>query len=118
MSYPHGTVPTPPGVTVLPTPIYETVLIGLVAWWLWRMRDRFRPGALFAFYLMLSGTERLLIEFIRRNHKVVLGLTAPQLESIALMIVGVVWLELLRRRGGIALPRGAAARRRAAVATA
>jgi phosphatidylglycerol:prolipoprotein diacylglycerol transferase len=117
MSYPHGTVPTPPGVTVLPTPIYETVLMGLVAWWLWRMRDRLRPGALFAFYLVLSGTERLLIEFIRRNHKVVLGLTAPQLESVALMIIGLVWLELLRRRGGIALPRSAA-RRRAAVATA
>src|SRR5205823_2342228 len=39
MGYPHGTVPTPPGVTVLPTPIYETVSMGLVAWWLWRMRE-------------------------------------------------------------------------------
>jgi phosphatidylglycerol:prolipoprotein diacylglycerol transferase len=105
MSYPHGTVPTPPGVTVLPTPIYETVMMGLVAWWMWRMRDRFRPGALFAFYLLLSGTERLLIEFIRRNHKVVIGLTAPQLESIALMAAGAIWLVLLHRRGGISLGR-------------
>jgi phosphatidylglycerol---prolipoprotein diacylglyceryl transferase len=101
MSYPHGTVPTPPGVTVLPTPIYETLAMGTVAWWLWRMRDRFRPGALFAFYLLLSGIERLLIEFIRRNHRVIAGLTVPQLESIALMIVGVVWLVLLERRGGL-----------------
>jgi phosphatidylglycerol---prolipoprotein diacylglyceryl transferase len=104
MSYPHGTVPTPPGVTVLPTPIYETLAMGLIAWWLWRMRDRFRPGALFAFYLLLSGTERLLIEFIRRNHKVFLGLTVPQLESIALMVAGAVWLVLLARRGGIGRP--------------
>ncbi len=120
MSYPHGTVPTPPGVTVLPTPIYETVLMGLVAWWLWRMRDHFRPGALFAFYLLLSGTERLLIEFIRRNHKVVLDLTAPQLESIVLMIVGLVWIQLLRRRGGIGVGDGpgGGGRRGAAVATA
>jgi phosphatidylglycerol:prolipoprotein diacylglycerol transferase len=102
MSYPHGTVPTPPGVTVLPTPIYETVMMSCVAWWLWRMRDRFRPGALFAFYLVLSGIERLLIEFIRRNHKVVLDLTAPQLESIALMIIGGAWLWRLHRDGGIA----------------
>jgi phosphatidylglycerol:prolipoprotein diacylglycerol transferase len=101
MSYPHGTVPTPPGVTVLPTPIYETVLMGCVAWWLWRMRDRFRPGALFAFYLVLSGSERLLIEFIRRNHKIFLGLTAPQLESIGLMIIGAVWLWRMHRGGGI-----------------
>lgn len=101
MSYPHGTVPTPPGVTVLPTPIYETVAMGLVAWWLWRMRDRFRPGALFAFYLVLSGIERLLIEFIRRNHRVALGMTVPQYESIGLMIVGSAWLIWLERRGGL-----------------
>ncbi len=101
MSYPHGTVPTPPGVTVLPTPIYETVSMGLVAWWLWRMRDRFRPGALFALYLLLSGLERLLIEFIRRNHRVVVGLTAPQLESVALMIIGAAWLIWLERARGL-----------------
>jgi phosphatidylglycerol---prolipoprotein diacylglyceryl transferase len=112
MSYPHGTVPTPPGVTVLPTPIYETVAIGLVAWWLWRMRDALRPGALFALYLLLSGTERLLIEFIRRNHRVALGLTVPQFESIALMVAGLAWLGLLSRSGGVRVLGG-----RASVAT-
>ena len=101
MGYPHGTVPTPPGVRVQPTPVYETVAMGFVAWWLWRMRDEFRPGALFAFYLVLSGTERLLVEFVRRNHRIWLGLTGPQLESIALMILGGVWLLLLLRGGGI-----------------
>ena len=101
MSYPHGTVPTPPGVRVQPTPIYETLAMGLVAWWLWRMRDRYRPGALFAFYLVLGGLERLLVEFLRRNHRIVLGLTAPQLESVALMVIGVVWLAVLAQRGGL-----------------
>jgi phosphatidylglycerol---prolipoprotein diacylglyceryl transferase len=111
MGYPHGTVPTPPGVTVQPTPIYETLAMGFVAWWLWRTRDQFRPGALFACYLVLSGTERLLVEFIRRNHRIWLGLTAPQLESIALMIAGGLWLFLLARGGGIRLtgPRTAVA---------
>jgi phosphatidylglycerol:prolipoprotein diacylglycerol transferase len=116
MGYPHGTVPTAPGVRVLPTPIYETVLIGLVAWWLWRMRDRFRPGALFAFYLVLSGTERLLIEFIRRNHRVLLGLTVPQLESIALIVAGVVWLARLERGGGLSAGGGAVGRAAAVAA--
>jgi phosphatidylglycerol---prolipoprotein diacylglyceryl transferase len=101
MGYPHGTVPTPPGVRVQPTPIYETLAMGLVAWWLWRMRDRFRPGALFAFYLLLGGLERLLVEFARRNHRVVAGLTAPQLESIGLMVIGALWLWFLNRRGGL-----------------
>jgi phosphatidylglycerol:prolipoprotein diacylglycerol transferase len=105
MGYPHGTVPTPPGVKVQPTPIYETLTMGLVAWWLWRMRDRFRPGALFAFYLVLSGAERLLVEFVRRNHHVLAGLTAPQLESIGLVVVGVVWLAWMNRNGGIGARR-------------
>ena len=101
MGYPHGTVPTAPGVKVQPTPIYETLAMGLIAWWLWRMRDRFRPGALFAFYLLLGGLERLLVEFARRNHRVVAGLTTPQLESVALMIVGALWLWFLNRSGGL-----------------
>ncbi len=104
MGYPHGTVPTPPGVRVQPTPIYETLAMGLIAWWLWRMRDRFRVGVLFAFYLLLSGTERLLVEFVRRNHRVLIGLTAPQLESIALMIVGLAWLAVHARNGGLHTP--------------
>lgn len=100
MSYPHGTVPTPAGVKVQPTPIYETLSMGLVAWWLWQMRDRFRPGALFAFYMVLSGLERLLVEFLRRNHRILLGMTAPQFESIALMVAGAIWLAVLARTGG------------------
>jgi phosphatidylglycerol:prolipoprotein diacylglycerol transferase len=101
MGYPHGTVPTPPGVTVLPTPIYETVTMCLLAYGLWRLRDRVRPGVIFALYLLGSGTERLLIEFIRRNKEVVLGLTGPQLESVALIVIGSVLLWWIARRDGV-----------------
>ena len=118
MSYPRGTVPTPPGVKVQPTPIYETLAMGLGAWLLWRLRDRFRPGALFALYLVLSGTERLLVEFLRRNHRIVLGLTAPQLESIGVMILGALWLAWLQRHGGVGAGPRAGGRRGIAVATA
>ena len=99
MGYAHGTVPTPPGVTVQPTPIYETLAMGLVALWLWRARDRYRPGILFAFYLVLAGVERLLVEFIRRNKEVFAGLTAAQLESLGLLIAGLLCLALAARRG-------------------
>lgn len=111
MGYPHGTVPTPPGVAVHPTPIYETLAMGLVAWWLWINRDTFAPGLLFAWYLVLSGLERLLVEFIRRNTEVLAGLTGPQLESVALIAIGAVWLIVAARRGG--LLREPAARGRA-----
>jgi phosphatidylglycerol:prolipoprotein diacylglycerol transferase len=96
MSYPHGTVPTT--LRVHPTPIYESVAMGLVAWALWSLRDRVAPGILFAVYLVLSGLERFLVEFLRRNKEVWAGLTAPQIESIVLIVVGVTWITLASRR--------------------
>ena len=115
MGYPHGTVPTAPGVTVHPTPIYETLVMGLLAYVLWQLRDRVRPGVLFALYLVFAGAERFLIEFIRRNDAVALGLTAAQLESLSLFIVGAVWLFLVGRRGGLLRDDVAGQRRRDAV---
>jgi phosphatidylglycerol:prolipoprotein diacylglycerol transferase len=111
MGYPNGTVPTAPGETVHPTPIYETVVMGLVAFGLWQLRDRVRPGVLFALYLVIAGAERFLIEFIRRNEDVLLGLTAAQLESLSLFAVGAVWLVVARRRGGLLRDDAAPARR-------
>jgi phosphatidylglycerol:prolipoprotein diacylglycerol transferase len=105
MGYPHGTLPTPPGVRVQPTPIYETVTMCLLAYALWKLRDRVRPGVVFALYLLGSGLERFLVEFIRRNKEVVVGLTSPQLESLALMAIGLVWLAAMARRGGAAALR-------------
>jgi phosphatidylglycerol---prolipoprotein diacylglyceryl transferase len=112
MGYPHGTVPTPPGIAVQPTPIYETLAMGLVAYLLWHLRDRVRPGVVFALYCLLSGLERFLVEFIRRNSEVLVGLTAPQLESIALIVIGAVWLVLMMRGRGLSgLRRGSGAPR-------
>jgi phosphatidylglycerol:prolipoprotein diacylglycerol transferase len=113
MAYPHGTVPTTE--TVHPTPVYETFAMLLVAWWLWRHRHAWRPGTLFAAYLVLAGLERFLVEFVRRNDDVVLGLTQPQLISIAMMIGGGAWLLWLRRAPAAASggPRPAARRRAA-----
>jgi phosphatidylglycerol:prolipoprotein diacylglycerol transferase len=109
MGYPHGTVPTPPGVTVLPTPIYETVTMCLFAYLLWYLRDRVRPGVIFALYLVGAGLERFLIEFIRRNKEVLVGLTSPQLESILLFVIGAIWLAVMVRRRGVAGLRAASA---------
>jgi len=94
MAYPDGTVPTTDEVH--PTPVYETLAMGLVAWFLWRRRHSMRPGGLFALYLVLSGAERFLIEFLRRNDRVVAGLTVPQLVALAMVAAGVVWLAHLR----------------------
>jgi phosphatidylglycerol---prolipoprotein diacylglyceryl transferase len=97
MAYPHGTKPI--DTTVQPTPIYETLAMGLIAYLLWRLRDRFQPGILFALYLVLAGTERVLVELIRRNEHVLLGLTVAQLTSIVMIAIGGAWLAARSRRG-------------------
>jgi phosphatidylglycerol:prolipoprotein diacylglycerol transferase len=104
MGYPDGTEPTPPGVEVHPTPIYEALAMGGIAYLLWRWRDRFRPGVLFALYLTLAGLERFLVEFVRRNDAVVAGLTFPQLLSLAMIAAGVAWMAIVRNRAGSLRP--------------
>ena len=89
--------------------------MGLVAYVLWQLRDRVRPGVLFALYLVIAGVERFLIEFIRRNDDVALGLTAAQFESLSLFVVGAVWLVLVGRRGGLLRDDVPGRRRRSAV---
>jgi phosphatidylglycerol:prolipoprotein diacylglycerol transferase len=98
MAYPDGTVPTT--TPVHPTPVYETLTMGLVAILLWRWRHRWRPGTLFAVWLVVAGVERFLVEFVRRNPDSVLGLTTPQLISFAMVVAGGTWL--LARRGALA----------------
>ena len=86
MPYPDGVVPT--DVDVQPTPIYEAVSMGLVAWVLWGLRDRLPAGAVFGLYLVLAGLERFLVEFARRNDPVALGLTVAQFVSIVMVLAG------------------------------
>jgi phosphatidylglycerol---prolipoprotein diacylglyceryl transferase len=96
MAYPDGTVPTTEEVH--PTPIYETLAMGLVAWLLWRWRDRFQPGVVFALWLLAAGLERFLVEFVRRNDTAAIGLTAPQLQAAAAFVLGGAVLAFLARR--------------------
>lgn len=100
MGYPDGAVPTPPGVEVHPAPLYDTLSMGIFALVLWRLRDRLVTGALFGIYLVGAGLERFLVEFIRRNDEVLVGLTAAQLESLALVVAGAIWLAVLYAKHG------------------
>jgi phosphatidylglycerol:prolipoprotein diacylglycerol transferase len=109
MAYPDGTVPTTQEVH--PTPVYETIVMGMVAVLLWRWRHRFRPGTLFALWALLAGLERFLVEFLRRNPDVVAGLTQPQLIALAMMAGGGTWILL--HRGEAPAAAGRPARQRA-----
>lgn len=86
--FPGGIVPN--NTLLHPTPIYEFLAGLLIFYFLWKIRKQVRPdGKLFMIYLVLAGLERLLVEFIRLNPRLFLGLSEAQLISIPLIVVGV-----------------------------
>ena len=62
MAFPNGTDPTPPGVRVHPTPIYETLISFTFFGILWSQRRKLEvnPGMLLGASLILLGVERFL----------------------------------------------------------
>jgi phosphatidylglycerol:prolipoprotein diacylglycerol transferase len=97
MSFPHGLVPTTQRVH--PTPIYELIVGLTIAWILWRRGAKPTPlGRLTGEYLVLTGIARFLVEFIRRNDKILLGLTNAQLASIGSVVAGVLLILWARHR--------------------
>ncbi len=98
-SYVNGTVPTPPGVTVHPTPIYELIAGILIFVFLWSRRKKYDVnGKLFAMYLILTAVSRFLVEIIRINPRIYLGLSEAQIISIVLFAAGVAAMFLLKRK--------------------
>jgi len=83
-------------VAVHPTQIYETVLMLLAFWWMWRRRDHGHAiGWMLGCYLVLGGLERFLVEFLRAKDDRLLGpFTLAQATSVALVIVGAVVLKV------------------------
>ena len=98
MGYPNGTVPTPPGVEVYPTPLIEIFTMGVLAIFLWRWRNHWHPGVLFGVYLIGSSVSRFLVEFLRTNEPVALGMTLAQITSVALALIGVAFVLALKDR--------------------
>jgi len=93
------------GQPVFPTSFYETTLSIIFFLFLWSVRKKIAtPGMLFSIYLMLNGTERFLIEFIRVNIKYTWqGIHASQAQFIAISILlsgltGIFYFTYFRKR--------------------
>lgn len=87
MAFPEGLPPT--FVTVHPTQLYEIVLGLSIFGLLYRLRNRLVvPGQMFGIYLILAGTERFLIEFIRNNREYLFGFTGAQFIGLAMLAIG------------------------------
>lgn len=108
MAYPNAIVGWhyPPGVRVHPAPLYEFLAYVAIFAFLWSVRKReHSPGTLFWWYLVLAPAARLLIEFVRVNPRVFMGLTTAQLISLALMAIGSVMLVSTKGFAMHAAPR-------------
>jgi len=82
-------------VAVHPTQIYETVIMMVAFWWMWRQRDhRHATGWMLGCYLVLGGLERFFVEFLRAKDDRFIGpFTLAQATSVALVIVGAAVLK-------------------------
>ncbi len=99
VAFPQGLPPT--DVPVHPTQLYEAIALAVVAWLLIRWRRRNVPDAIvLGRYLVLAGSIRFAIEFIRVNVRIVGPLTLAHLVSLALVIIGVATLVLSSRETG------------------
>jgi prolipoprotein diacylglyceryl transferase len=112
MAFPNGLVPTtrtcveqgwPADCRVYPTPIYEFLAGMLIFWYLWRrgaraVRHPLAPGVITGEFLVLFGIERFLVEFIRINPRVFLGMSNAQVAALLTAIAGAILLIVVRRR--------------------
>ncbi len=97
IAFPEGLPPTLERVH--PTQIYEAVALFFFTWLLvhWR-RGGVRDVDLFGRYLLLVSVTRFLIEFVRVNIRVALGLTVAQWFSSGGAVLGLLLIILARSR--------------------
>jgi phosphatidylglycerol:prolipoprotein diacylglycerol transferase len=95
--YPNGIVPT--SAAVFPTSLFESFLAFIVLVLAMKIRKReIKAGKLFFIYLILNGVSRFLVEFIRLNPVMLLGMTQAQIISIFYILTGVLGWILVETR--------------------
>lgn len=106
MSYSTGVIPTPNGVLVFPTPLYESIMSLMILFILLKIERRKGfinvPYRRFAAYLSLISLERFLIEFLRINPKILvfgtLSLSEAQIISLVIFVVGAMLFFFAREK--------------------
>ena len=91
VAFPRGLPPT--DVRVHPTQLYEMAALFIVGWLLIRWRRQGMPDAIvLGRYLVLVGSIRFAIEFIRVNERILGPFTLAHLVSLALVVAGTALL--------------------------
>ncbi|GAB6733427.1 prolipoprotein diacylglyceryl transferase [Streptococcus uberis] len=88
----------------MPTFLFESVwnIIGFtIICYLRRQKKLLLEGEVLAFYLIWYGIGRFVIEGMRTDSLIFIGLRVSQIVSIVLIILGIVFVILRRRQKGI-----------------
>ena len=98
MAYPNGIVPIT--VNVFPTPLFESFASLIFFLILMRLRKtEMKTGMLFFIYLIMNGSARFAIEFIRLNPVTSIGLTQAQIVAICFITVGIAGIIVVNKKG-------------------
>lgn len=79
------------GICRHPAGLYEALALFAIFVFLWMIRKNASPGTLAAWFLLLYGAGRFLIEFVI-NYPTYAGLTVAQWVSLLFIVAGSAWL--------------------------
>ena len=96
VAFPNGLPPTVDPVH--PTQIYEVLIMLVVFLYLWKIRkDIYKTGYIFSLYLILAGSERFIIEFLRNTTpSSVPNLSIAQVMAAVIILFGLYKLFRLK----------------------
>lgn len=96
MSYATGVVPTPLGIRVYPTPLFESTIALAILFVLSGVEQSktilIKPLQRFGLYLALISLERIVVEVFRINPQVILGFSEAQVIAIFLLLFGAIFI--------------------------
>ena len=97
-SFPNGIFPN--DTPLHPTPVYEFLASLIIFLILWKFRKRdWAAGKLVMLYFILSSLSRFLVEFIRLNPRILMGLSQAQIISIVIFSIGMTgYIYLTKQR--------------------
>ncbi len=76
---------------VQPTPLYELLFSLVIFWVIWKLGKNAKPvGWLTGLYLILSGIGRFLVEFVRVNPRLYLGMSNAQVAALGSVVAGIL----------------------------
>src|SRR5262249_28260316 len=103
-----GSNGAPLNVPIHPTQLYEALAeAAIFAILYWRIRKRHAPGAIISVYLILYGTVRFLVEFVRFHEQGnLLGgpFDTSQWIALGLIALGSAWLMKSRKTSAEGMP--------------